>query len=152
MLVLQDAMPHEMRNSDRYKRLILDMPGTGRGQEEERLEVATDWARDRVLPLLLPVAESHGFGDEWRAMLSEKTPDDASRASRAASAATDILSASAAEWAKNTTRRQYGIIFAAQTTAHVAINASHAIPSGEFWDKADPIGVLERMTYLGETP
>jgi hypothetical protein len=38
-VVLQDAMPSEMRNSLRYKTLLPDMAGTGREHEQERLAI-----------------------------------------------------------------------------------------------------------------
>jgi len=60
---MQDAMPDEMRNSQRYKQLIPDMPGTGRAQEKERLAILMDWMWGTVLPHLQPLADRHGFGD-----------------------------------------------------------------------------------------
>ncbi len=69
-VVLQDAMPSEMRNSLRYKTLLPDMAGTGREHEQERLAIIVDWMWSVVLPQLQPIANQHGFGSEWQTMCS----------------------------------------------------------------------------------
>lgn len=43
MIVVQDAMPSEMRNSSGWKRLLPMAAGTGREREEERLALVMDW-------------------------------------------------------------------------------------------------------------
>lgn len=116
--VLQDAMPDDLRNSTRYKTLIPNMPGTGRDHENERLAVLMDWMWTVVLPQVQPFADKKGFGAEWRKMCKEKTY-------AAAGAAAD----------------------AADAGARAAAYAARAV-GGDFWTVVDPIGVLERMTYL----
>jgi hypothetical protein len=69
---LQDAMPEEMRNSERYKALLPEMAGTGREHEQERLAILMNWMWSVVLPQLQPVADKHGFGDEWKKYVSAK--------------------------------------------------------------------------------
>ena len=150
-IVLQDAMPDEMRNSARYKALIPDMPGTGRAQEQERLAILMDWMWSVVLPRLQPIADGNGFGAEWKSMCREKTAaaaDAAVRASDAAYwAAVDVADAAfdAADAAAHAA--------AARAAAAAAAYAARAAARADFWETIDPIGVLERMTYLtGDNP
>lgn len=131
---LQDVMPDEMRNSARYKALIPNMPGTGRELEAERLAVLMDWMWTVVLPQLQPIADNGGFGAEWRDMCETKTPDAAKTAAYAADAARTAAGAGAAA--------DYAADYAA------ADAADYAAARRTFWEAVDPIGVLERMTYL----
>ena len=138
-IALQDAMPDEMRNSARYKALIPDMPGTGRAQEQERLAILMDWMWSVVLPQIQPIADEHGFGAEWQSMCREKTAA-AVYASRAA-----VYDAAAARAAAAYAARAAD---AADAAANAAGAAAWAAARADFWATVDPIGVLERMTYL----
>ena len=155
---LQDAMPNEMRNSARYKSLIPDMPGTGLAQEQERLAILTDWMWGVVLPQLQTIADKRGFGAEWRLMCQDKTADAAARAVDAAALAADAAYA-AARAAARAADAAYAASFAADAAALAADAASFAAAlaadaasfaaaRADFWATVDPIGVLERMTYL----
>lgn len=73
IIPLQDAIPGDMRNSDRYRAMLQRAPGTGRDKEKERLEVLTDWMWGTVLPQVQPYADENSFGDEWRKMCEERT-------------------------------------------------------------------------------
>ena len=139
---LQDAMPDGMRNSARYKNLIPNMPGTGREREAERLDILIDWLRTVVLPQLQPIADKGGFGVEWRHMCEVKTPD-------AAAAAAAYANAANAAYAANAANAAYAAAHAARAAAHAA---HAALAADAFWEAADPIGVLERMTYLEAKP
>ena len=75
MIVVQDAMPSEMRNSPGWKRLLPMAAGTGREREEGRLALVMDWMWGTVLPDLQSIADQGGFGAEWRTMCVEKSPD-----------------------------------------------------------------------------
>lgn len=86
-IVLQDDMPDEMRNSERYEQLLPDMAGTGRDHERERLEIVLDWMWGTVLPQLQPVANTGGFGEEWAKMCEDRTKNAADVAAAAAYAA-----------------------------------------------------------------
>jgi hypothetical protein len=166
---LQDAMPKEMRNSEKYKALLPDMAGTGREYEQERLAIIMDWMWSVVLPKLQPVADKHGFGSEWQTMCNLKTAD----AARAARAAADAARADAADYADASyaaatyaaadaaarAADAAAATYAAATYAAAARAAARAADyaadaaGGDFWETVDPIGVLERMTYLNvETP
>ena len=163
---MQDGMPDQMRNSKRYKSLIPDMPGTGRERETERLAVLMDWVWTVVLPQLQPLADNHGFGSAWKNMCEVKTPDAAVRAARAARAAdyaagyaanaAALAAADAARFAAgaaaDAARAAAGVaVAAARAAAGVAVAAARAAANVvKFWEVVDPIGLLERMTYLGE--
>lgn len=134
-IALQDAMPDEMRNSSRYKSLIPNMPGTGREREAERLAVLMDWMWTVVLPQVQPVADKHGFGAEWLRMCAEKTANATTTDAIISIAyAVDVALAAARA--------------AAYTATLAAARAAYVATYADFWDKVDPIGVLERMTYL----
>ena len=94
---LQDLMPNKMRNSQRYKALIPDMPGTGRDQEKERLAILMEWMWGVVLPQVQPIADKRGFGDQWRLMCQGQTADAACAAEAAAEAADSSYAGRAAE-------------------------------------------------------
>ena len=190
---LQDVMPDQMRNSKRYKRLIPDMPGTGRERDTERLAVLMDWMWTVVLPQLQPIADKHGFGSAWRNMCEVKTlaaAEAAARAARAARAAVAaaraavaaVLAAAAARAAVEAEvaaraaveaevavraaaarAAVAAVLAAAAAAARAAVEAEVAVRAAaaraadwvagidvKFWEVVDPIGVLERMTYLGE--
>jgi hypothetical protein len=145
---LQDAMPDEMRNSLRYKSLIPDMPGTGRAQEQERLSVLLDWLWSVVLPQLHIIAEKGGFGDEWRTMCQDRTADAARGAANAAWHHGDR--ADAADVAVIAAVTAAARAADAATIATTVVNSAAAVAAyaDSFWSAIDPIGVLERMTYL----
>jgi hypothetical protein len=138
-MVLQDAMPSEMRNSLRYKTLLPDMAGTGRKHEQERLAIIMDWMWSVVLPQLQPIANQHEFGSEWQTMCQLKTAASARAAARAAFARADYADAA------------YAAVRAADYAAAASYAATYAAlcaAGGDFLETVDPIGVLERMTYL----
>ena len=82
MIVVQDAMPSEMRNSSGWKCLLPMAAGTGRDREEERLALIMDWMWGTVLPDLQSLADQGGFGAEWRTMCVEKSARAAGDAAR----------------------------------------------------------------------
>jgi len=123
IITLQDDMPHEMRNSRRYKEWLPHAAGTGRGHEKERLDILMDWMWGTVLPQLQPLADTSGFGEEWKDMCSERTSVAAARAAAYAA-------------------------YAAYAAADAARAAHAAARTASSAYDVDPIGVLERMTYL----
>ena len=132
-IVLQDAMPAEMRNSARYKAWLPTAAGAGRDNEAERLAVLMDWMWSTVMPEFQGVADARGFGVEWREMCEKRTAYAARAAARAAADAAYAAYAARA---------------AADAAAYAASAAEKAADG--FWDRVDPIGVLERMTNLGK--
>jgi hypothetical protein len=73
IILVQDGMPRDMRNSEEWKSLLPLAAGTGREKEEERRDVVLDWMWRIVLPTLQPVADSNGFGDMWKYMIAMRT-------------------------------------------------------------------------------
>ena len=144
-IVLQDAMPSEMRNSLRYKTLLPDMAGTGRKHEQERLAILINWMWSVVLPQLQPLADKHGFGSEWQTMCNLKTAASARTAAAVAANRADYAAAAS-----------YAAVRAADYAAasyYAATYAALCAAGGDLLETVDPIGVLERMTYLNvETP
>jgi hypothetical protein len=154
-IVLQDAMPEEMRNSERYKALLPEMAGTGREHEQERLAILMNWMWSVVLPQLQPIADKHGFGSKWQTMCNLKTAAAARAAARAAGGAGGAggaagAAAAAAAFAARAARAADYAALAAADCAAAAAGGARAAASGDFWETVDPIGVLERMTYLNE--
>jgi hypothetical protein len=152
---LQDVMPDQMRNSKRYKRLIPDMPGTGRERETERLAVLMDWMWTVVLPQLQPIADKHGFGSAWRKMCEVKTPAAAADAAADAAVRAEAAAAADAAFRAAAAVRAVDAVAAAFRAAAAAVRAVDAVAAAgnavaKFWEVVDLIGVLERMTYLGE--
>jgi hypothetical protein len=145
---LQDAMPEKMRNSLRYKALLPEMAGTGRKHEQERLAILLDWMWSVVLPQLQPLADKHGFGTEWQTMCNLNTDAAADAAAAAADAASAAYAADAAIYAAGayaSTDADYAADAAAGAASAAYAAGAYA---ADFWETVDPIGVLERMTYL----
>ena len=144
---LQDAMPAELRNSQRYRNLIPLMAGTGRDPETEkrRSAVILDWMWNIVLPQLQPFADTRGFGDEWRRMCRGRSRDTtyaACAVTYAAYAAYYLVADAAYNAAK------YGCsasTYAATTAAYANATYYDATGKETFWNAVDPVGVLERM-------
>ncbi len=126
MMIVQDEMPSEMRNSSGWKRLLPMAAGTGREREEERLALVMDWMWGTVLPDLQSVADQGGFGAEWRTMCVEKSPEAA---------------LAAAAFAAGTAARD-----AAGTAAMAAAGgAAFADAFAAAWERYDPVGLLARL-------
>ena len=156
-ITLQDAMPDDMRNSARYKAWLPTAVGTGRDREQERLKILMDWMWGTVLPRLQAFADEKGFGGEWRTMCDERTAgaadaaaraaDAAFAATRAADAAVDAAARVAAD-AADAVADAVAVAVAATRAADAADYAATRAVDAAFWEKIDPIGVLERMTNL----
>lgn len=148
---VQDAMPSEMRNSAEWKRLLPLAAGTGRKHEKERMDIVVDWMWSAVLPTLQPVADCHGFGNEWRAMLCEKTSAAACAALSTANAA--YVAADAAYAVAQAANAAYAAVTAAAiaayaTAADAAAEAVADATSPEAWQQFNPCGLLERLVEL----
>ena len=155
MIVVQDAMPSEMRNSSGWKCLLPMAAGTGREREEERLALIMDWMWGPVLPYLQSLADQGGFGAEWRTMCVEKSPkaagDAAWAAGDAAWAAGDAArdaawAAGDAAWAAGDAARD-AAGDAARDAARAAGDAARAAgDAGDVaWERYDPVGLLARL-------
>lgn len=86
---VQDAMPLDRINSQRWRDLLPRAAGTGRDYEQQRLEIILDWMWGTVLPTLQPIADDSGIGYAWRKMTTERTAEAAREAAEAAVGAWD---------------------------------------------------------------
>ena len=159
MIVVQDAMPSEMRNSLDWKRLLPLAANTGGDREEERLALVMAWMWGTVLPDLQGLADRGGFGAEWRTMCVEKSLDAAAAgaagagdAARAAWAAGDAAwaagdAARAARAAGDAARAAGDAAWAAGAAARAARAAGDAAwAAGDAaWERYDPVGLLARL-------
>ncbi len=140
MIVVQDAMPSEMRNSSGWKCLLPMAAGTGREREEERLALVMAWMWGTVLPDLQGLADRGGFGAEWRTMCVEKSP-------KAAWAAGDVARAAARDAAWPAARDAGDAAWAAWDAGDAgdAGDAARAAARDAAWERYDPVGLLARL-------
>jgi hypothetical protein len=141
IIIVQDEMPDEIRNSKEWKVLLLSAVGTGRGKEQERAKIALDWMWNELLPLIQPIANENGFGDEWRQMLLEKNGDAGFAAQVAAGNIT--LAASAAYHAAAADAAVHATAYS-NVAYHVA-NATDRVANYAAWLKINPVGLLRKL-------
>ncbi|MGN6099853.1 MAG: hypothetical protein ACTHOR_01790 [Devosia sp.] len=147
IIVVQDAMPDEMRNSPAWRRLLPLAAGTGREREADRLAIILDWMWGTVLPTLQPLADKHGLGTEWRRMIAERNHEAAAAAAPAAWALPLPVSARAAwaAWAAAATEApdtEMAAADAGETAAWAAAADAGA------WHLFDPLALLEKLITL----
>ena len=87
IIVVQDRMPAEIRDSPEWRALLPLAAGTGRDKEQERLAIILDWMWETVLPYFQPITDVVGYGTAWRAMCMARTEEAANTAREAASEA-----------------------------------------------------------------
>ena len=142
IIKIQDSAPAELRNSERWRRLLPLAAGTGRDREDERSSVALDWMWSVVLPRLQPLADKHGFGESWKKMCDLRTRADA--------AAVSAAYASASYFASYAATAATAATAAAYASAAYANAANAYTADADFWHYVDPCGCLERMINLPE--
>jgi pyruvate/2-oxoglutarate dehydrogenase complex dihydrolipoamide acyltransferase (E2) component len=134
IIVIQDAMPGALRNSEGWKSLLPLAAGTGRDREQERLDIILDWLWGTVLPSLQTLADQEGFGEQWQKMTTERTAKSAEAAADAARAEAAVeateaahrvataaaVEAAEAEWATGAAARAEEAVEAAEVAAEVA--------------------------------
>jgi hypothetical protein len=81
ILVIQDRMSSDLRNSLGWKTLLPHAAGTGRDpkDEEARVELIRRWMWE-ALSRLQETADECDYGEEWATMLREQTPKRAREA------------------------------------------------------------------------
>ena len=160
IVVTQDKMPDELRNSEGWRALLPLAAGTGREREAARLRVVMNWMWS-VLARAQPVADEHGFGGAWRAMCEQRTKDAARAAARAtgpaatAARATARATARAAAWATASAAAYAAANAAANAAAKAAAKAASAAARdaanaaagsrAAVWAEIDPVSVLRAM-------
>lgn len=157
IIVMQDAMPADMRNSAQWKALLPRAAGTGRQREAERLALIMDWMWTSVLPQLQLIADKGGFGAQWATMCKEKTASAANAAyARAAYAArTAARAAASAAYAASTAnawaaaRTASAAWAAARANAYAAsdaaASAAYAYAAYAYWSAIDPTALLAKL-------
>ena len=140
VIVLQDAMPAELRDSASYRALVHLMAGTADGRDDARLAILQDWMWTVVLPTHQAEADRLGYGDAWEQMCSLRTyvaAKDASAAAEAAgasAAAQAAIAAAKAVWAAG--KAAWAASVAAQTAG-----AAKAAKAAKFAKAAKSAGV-----------
>lgn len=162
IIIIQDAIPAETRNSRRYTELLPLAAGTGRLFEQERLDILLNWMWTAVLPLRQARADRCGHGRSWRNMYEKRTRqaaysacDDIPRglpelaiANIAATAAT-----SAAEYASMfgipaISDRHHDRHHDRSRSQCVAQAAVDCVAVSTDWELLDPCALLEKMILL----
>jgi len=164
----QDALPHALRNSGEWKRLLPLAAGTGREHESTRRVMLLDWLWATVLPELQHIADARGFGETWRHMCSKRTVESAKQARAAAAAAAAADAAYAAAYAAAAADAAYAAYAAyaaadaaaaaaaaaadADAAAYAACAAAYAAYAArlQFWQKADPCALLAKLIAVSE--
>jgi hypothetical protein len=149
IIVIQDAMPGELRNSEKWKSLLPLAAGTGRDREQERLKIILDWIWGTVLPSLQPLADQRGFGEQWQKMTTERTANSANAATNAAEA-TWAARAAAVARAVARAAAMAAAAAAAEATAVEAVARAAAMAAAAAGAGAnfDPCGLLERLIKI----
>ena len=152
IIVLQDAMPDAMRNSDTWRTLLPLAAGSGRQHEAQRLTVLLDWLWSVALPQVQPVADANGFGGEWAYMCREKSAVSAKAAEEAAERAAVAAWAAGAAWAAVRAARAAAeaAARAAAAEAAEAARAAEAAADQNFWGQVDVLGLMRRMIEAPE--
>ena len=164
---VQDRMPEELRNSERWKTALVYAAGTGRDYEDERFDMLVRWMWTTVLPSVQPTADKHGFGEQWRHMCDTRTeaatrnlyrvifkrcgnptrrigqydfPEDAFEAAYAAVNAADVARAKV----KDDINVELSYISAMAFTLSHVIDASN---DPNIWERFNPPGLLEHLVW-----
>jgi len=146
IIVIQDNMPDVMRNSDAWRELLPLAAGTGRDREEGRLALIMKWMWTIVLPVIQPVANTHGFGTEWATMLTQRTETaaDITAAAAWAAAAAWVADAEAGAAAAAAAAAAGAAARAARAAgAETAGAAAEAAVAGAVWAAADAEAAAE---------
>ena len=135
MIVVQDAMPSEMRNSPGWKRLLPMAASTGREREDVRLALVMDWMWGMVLPDLQGLADQGGFGAGWRIMCTERSLAAAAAAAAAAAGASEAEGPPRVAWSALSVARA-GSRAAGATATAAAWHGGSTGPSAAAWAAA----------------
>jgi hypothetical protein len=79
IIMTQDAIPAEMRNSVQWRSLLPTAAGTGRDLEKERESILLRWMWGSVLPRAQFKADQLGYGRAWGCMISDRSVESVNR-------------------------------------------------------------------------
>lgn len=146
-----------MRNGEAWRGLLPLAVNTGRDKEAERFALVANWAWDTVVPLARPLADSHGFGAEWRRMCENPAGAPVRAAERAARRARLwplANSLHSLDYACTLTRRAGRERLPELAARHAGWAAAHLVEGGlricwilgdTAWAAADPVSLLRRL-------
>lgn len=72
IIFIQDLMPAELRNSPKWKQLLVLAAGTGKEKEEERFAIMSEWFWTTVLPCFQSSMNEIGVGDKWQEAITNR--------------------------------------------------------------------------------
>ena len=72
IIFTQDLMPDELRNSPKWKQLLVLAAGTGKEKEEERFAIIAEWFWTIVLPCFQSSMNEIGVGDKWQEAITNR--------------------------------------------------------------------------------
>jgi hypothetical protein len=152
VIVVQDRMPADIRNSGAWRELLPLAAGTGRSHEAERTAMVLDWMWGTALPLVQSLADARGFGTAWREMTTDRTASAAATATNAAAyaAATATNAANAAYAVGNAANAAYVAAnkVGDAKASYAAYAAAVATTTGVAWTTLDPIGLLRQLIAI----
>lgn len=157
IIIVQDAMPDEMRNSKEWRQLIPYAAGTGRGHEQELSGIILEWMWTVVLPSLQSCADSQEFGGEWRTMTTERTSHAATAAAYSAYSAAAVYAYSGAYYAARAAAHAAAATWAADaaaaaySAAYAAYAARGAAADDAAWATFNPPQLLARLITATNT-
>lgn len=152
VISLQDAVPVDMLNGDRWRAVVPLLAGTWPASdtvEKRRLELIVGWMWDR-LASIRDVIPDEGR-PAWDTMLTERTADAAYAARAAIYAARTATAADAvdaAAYVASATAAYATDSIAARAVIYAA--RVSAVDEVTFWSDADPAGLLEQLTNITE--
>ncbi len=141
IIIVQDGMPHKMRNSKEWREMLPYAAGTGRKLEAERSAAIIDWLWESVLPAATDYAKKNGFGDDWKQMLAKR---DASlvKAPRMREVLNYVRLATS-----NTRSRNHA--YAASYAGSVAREIAKLVGE-DSWTAMNPPAMLKKLVCMGD--
>ncbi len=165
VLIMNDAVPHCIRNSKRWKKALPLAAKSGQDHEEHRANILVEWLWNDIMPLPQNAADLTGLGREWHTLLEQRSSDAAGavylkalrKAERDCDLTANRLEAITAN-AGAVARRQRAIVSGEGTpedfvkigirSAEAALCAANdrILESADMvWRELDPCDLLERL-------
>jgi hypothetical protein len=153
IIVTQDSMPDEMRNSVEWKSLLPLAAGTGRAHEKKRLDLLMEHMWEVALPMIQPIADAGGYGAQWHDMVEKRTLAAAEKAARAsARAVRQTARAAARALGSASAQVSWSAARAAGWAARAAARAARAATDAEearAWQTLNPCALLRQLIDIG---
>lgn len=156
IVAIQDAMPPDIRDSERWRLLLFLAGETGRGYEKERNAVLMQWMWESVLPNVGGIIERYDMRADWSRMLSRRTYDSTSPVVLSAEKCAHSHQAGwafvdAVDRVRNAvhfdSRKQDDLI--ASQVGMVAVSIAEVSDNPDYWSDLDLCGLLEKLNNTG---